>query len=175
MIQASARSVRDAPAAGNEIEAVFKNFQQLFEDGKKNVFDFMGVKNDEEATALVKTEAQTFFDKLATIGKDLKKTSEDAAAKIENDETVKSFRAKVTQAIEDFKKANPEVAEGAKNLNEKLQGTLETIAAEAKKLGESAQNPELQQQFKDIAKKVLDTTSETVKDLNTKLSTVGKQ
>lgn len=135
----------------------------------------MGVKNEEEATALVKSEAQTFFDKLSAIGQDIKKTSEDAATKFESDETVKSFKAKITQAIDDFKKANPEVAEGAKNLNEKLQGTLETIAAEAKKLGESAQNPELQQQFRDIAKKVLDTTSETVKDLNTKLSSVGKQ
>lgn len=135
----------------------------------------MGVKNEEEATNLVKSEAQTFFDKLSTIGQDIKKTSEDAAAKFENDETVKSFRAKITQAVEDFKKANPEVAEGAKNLNEKLQGTLETIAAEAKKLGDSAQNPELQQQFRDMAKKVLDTTSETVKDLNSKLSSVGKQ
>lgn len=135
----------------------------------------MGVKNDEEAQTLVKNEAQNFFDKLAGIGKELKKSSEDVAAKIENDETVKSFRAKVTEAIEDFKKANPEVTEGATKLNEKLQGTLETIAAEAKKLGESAQNPELQQQFKDIAKKVLDTTTDTFKDLNTKLAQVGKQ
>lgn len=135
----------------------------------------MGVKNEEEATSLVRSEAQTFFDKLSTIGKDIQKTSEDAATKFENDETVKSFKAKISKAIEDFEKANPEVAEGAKTLNEKLQGTFETIAAEAKKLGDSAQNPELQQQFRDLAKKVLDTTSDTVKDLNSKLSSVGKQ